>query len=165
MQYPFRISIQHFGCVWPLSIPSNRPESQKDENVSLWPLTWPWPDTWPQSYNVNHWLGAPWWELSNACSPVSLRRLVLQLRKMIHTDVWAWRPETHRRARADHILTLHPPNSKSYEPIFDFFFQKMHRSFLVRYGKSRENQAISLFDICEKHEGRSKSASPFPGVG
>ena len=52
---------------------------------------------------------------------VSLRRLVLQLRKMIHADVWAWRQEAHRCARADHFLTT-PPNSKSYDPIFDFFF-------------------------------------------
>ena len=27
--------------------PSNRPESPKGENTSLWHLTWPWPDTWP----------------------------------------------------------------------------------------------------------------------
>ena len=113
---------------------------------------------------VKHGLGAPWWELSCAGSPVSLRRLVLQLQKIIHTDVWAWRSETHRRARDDNILTL-PPHSKSYEPIFDFF-QKMRRLFLVRYWKSRKNQAISLFDICEKHEGRAKSAPPpFPGAG
>ena len=41
--------IQHYGWVWHLCSPSNRPESQKGENVSLWPLTWPWHDTWPWS--------------------------------------------------------------------------------------------------------------------
>ena len=53
----------------------------------------------------------------------------------------------------DHFLTLHPPNSKSYQPIFVFFFQKMCRLFLVRYWKARKDQAISVFDIDEKHEG------------
>ena len=76
--------------------------------------------------------------------------LSLQLRKMVHSDVWAWPPETRRRAWADHLLNLHPTNSKNYEPIFDFFFQKMRRLFLVRYLKARKNQATSFFDICEK---------------
>ena len=37
-------------------------------------------------------------------------------------------------------------------------FQKMHRSFLGKYWKARKNQAVSLFDISEKHEERAKSA-------
>ena len=46
-RYSFWTSIQHFGWVWPLCIPSNRPESPKGENTPLWPLTWPWPGSWP----------------------------------------------------------------------------------------------------------------------
>ena len=46
---------------------------------------------------------------------------------------------------------------------FSFSFcQKMRRSFLVRFQKSRKNQSISLFDIYEKREGRAKSAPPPP---
>ena len=45
-------------------------------------------------------------------------------RKMIRTDVWSSRQEAHRRARADRFLTLHPSNSKRYEPNFVFFFSE-----------------------------------------
>ena len=41
MQYPLLESTKHVGAVWPLCSPSNRPESRKGENVSLWHLTWP----------------------------------------------------------------------------------------------------------------------------
>ena len=59
-----------------------------------------------------------------------------------------------------------PPISKSYEPIFVFFFQKMRRSFLVTYCKVSKNQVISLLDMREKHEGRAESAPPpLPGRG
>ena len=59
------------------------------------------------------------------------------------------------------FFTLHPPNSKSYQAFFNFcFFQKMRRSFLVRYRKARKNQSVSFYYISEKHEGRAKSAPP-----
>ena len=42
-------------------------------------------------------------------------------------------------------FTLLPPNVKSYESIFDFFFQKMRRSVLARYWKACKNQANDFF--------------------
>ena len=36
-------------------------------------------------------------------------------------DVWAWRQEARRCARAERFLNLHSSNSKSYKSISDFF--------------------------------------------
>ena len=92
-------------------------------------------------------------------SPVSLRRLVLQLRKWFlltfgHGD--------KRRTCVPGLIVfwLYTHLIQKVTKRFSFF-RKMHRLFLVRYWKVvRKNQAISLFDIFEKHEGRAKSAAP-----
>ena len=64
------------------------------------------------------------------------------------------------------IFWLYTPEFKKLWTEYRFFFQKMRRSFLVRYWKARNNQAISLLDICGKLEGRAKSAPPpLPGRG
>ena len=83
-------------------------------------------------------------ELSNATSLVSLPCLVSRLREIIHTDVLAWRQEARRWTRADCFLTLHPPPlTPEVTNRFSLsFFQKMRRSFLGRYLKTRKNQAV-----------------------
>ena len=63
------------------------------------------------------------------------------------------------------VFWLYTPLIQKVTNRFSFsFFQKIRCSFLVRYWKARSNQAISLFVIYEKHEGRAKSA-PLPGRG
>ena len=53
-----------------------------------------------------------------------------------------------------------PPNSKRYQSVFNFFFQKMRRSFLGRYRKAHKNQVVSFLYLRKKHEGRAKSDPP-----